>query len=92
MLKEETKAVVYLSLFSSLGVLTPHDKERLRHKALIFLATMAATEQKPTGVSLAQNSIKINITKYIHLNVLTFLFVSPFGFCAVTEWEMPEIP
>lgn len=87
------KFVVYLTLFSSLGVLAAQDNERLRHKGLKVLATTAANEQKPTGVrNLAQNSIKIKITKYVSLNVLTFLFFSSFRFCAVTEWEMLEMP
>lgn len=91
MLKEEAKAVVCLSLFSSFGVLAPQHKGMLRHHVLIFLVTMAVTEQKQTEVNdLAQTSI--NIAKYMHLNILTFLFFPTFGFCPVTKWKMLEIP
>lgn len=79
MLKEGTKAVVCLSLFSSFGILALQYKGTLRHKVLLFLAIVAVTEQKPTEVNdLAQTSI--DIAKYTYLNILTFLFFPPSWF------------
>lgn len=90
MLKEGTKAVVCLSLFSSFGIRVLQYKGTLRRKVLLFLATMAVSEQKATEVNdLAQ--ITLGTAKYTYLNILTFLFF-PLGFCPVTKWEMLEIP